>query len=119
MKNLITSFQEDLSNENVTQLFIDNNIDVKEGMYVHSLCRSFESSGHYDLSVNIEYDGKEATFTATTTNMSVIDDWAEDDCYFESDDNGHYYDNNEQVFAAALDHILTYRSEEINEWLNE
>lgn len=62
----------------------------------------FESSGHYKIGF-IDKDFN--SYSCTTTNMAIVDDWAESDDYYEDDNSGHWYNSQEEVEQAIIDEI--------------
>ena len=70
----------------------------------------FKSSGHYKLEI---IDKDFSSYSCTTTNMSIVDDWNEGAEYFESNDSGHFYDSHEEVEQAIIDKICQTNNIEV------
>jgi hypothetical protein len=59
----------------------------------------FQSAGHYKLEI---IDNDFNSYSCTTTNMSIPDDWNESDDYYEDDNSGHWYNSHEEVEQAII-----------------
>ncbi len=117
-----TSYHSDLSNEAVERILSENGFE-ESGLIVNDLSYRKTGYGHWKLEANIIrtadlYDN--LYLNVTTTNSSLIDDWNEDECYFQDDNSGHWFDSNGKVMEAALDYIISSEANQelISEFIN-
>jgi hypothetical protein len=113
------SNQINLSNESAERILSENGFELAN-FSVNNICYRFEGYGHWTLECEIadQDNWKEnVILKRTTTNSNLIDDWGEEESYFQDENSGHWYNSNEEVFEAAFDFILS--SEENREKLSE
>lgn len=101
------SYVRDLTNESIEKILTEYGFVDQECILIHSLNYRFKSSGHWELSCDISTmsDGL-ITLSVTTTDSMLIDDWNEDECYFEQENNGHWFESNEHVMSTAFEYII-------------
>ena len=112
----------DLSNDSVERILSENGFEQKN-LSVMALGYRKTGYGHWELECEIANQDdwtENIILKRTTTNSNLIDDWGEDEMYFEDDNSGHWYDSNSEVMEAAFDFILSSEAnqEELNEFLN-
>jgi hypothetical protein len=113
------SNQTALSSESAERILSENGFELAN-FSVSNMCYRFKGYGHWTLECEIadQDNWKEnVILKRTTTNSNLIDDWGEEESYFQDENSGHWYNSNEEVFEAAFDFILS--SEENREKLSE
>jgi len=121
MKNLTAQSRvEGLSDESAERILAENGFE-NAGLIINSIQKQFAGSGHYKLSVQIMEHGvyDDLWLDKVTTNMNLIDDWGEDEMYFEGDNTGHWFDSHDEVIEAAFEEIMRseHNQESLRDWI--
>jgi hypothetical protein len=67
-------------NIEISETEIKENVNFEcNELFIHSLNKRKVGAGHYELSLDLEIDGKHNYYKRVTTNMGIIDDMTEDD----------------------------------------
>ena len=116
----IISNQLDLTNEDALKVFEENGFEDVD-LSIYCMSKKFTGYGHYSLSVEVQKnDGSYDTInlSRTTTHMSIVDEWNEDESYFENG-NSCWFDSANHVMRYVLDFIIGYEpnTELLNEWV--
>lgn len=113
------SYQIDLTNKNVEEILIENDIlDDEDLAVVNSLSKKFTGYGHYEISAHITNDSHDSIdLKAIITDMSIVDEWNEDDCYFENEES--WFENAKAVMNRAFEIIVQNNIEELNEFISK
>jgi hypothetical protein len=101
----IRSNQEDLTKTDVRDVFNELGINTDKEIVINGVSKSFSSSGHYMLNVQIYIGNDEINLKRLTTDMGLIDDWNEDRCDRMNYENPIFY---------AFDYVLSERENVID-----
>lgn len=111
------SYQTNLTDENIEKILIENDI-LKNNLTIESLSKKFTGYGHYEISVYITDNSHNSIdLKVITTDMSIIDEWNKDDCYFENEES--WFESGEAVMNRAFEIIVQNNIEELNEFISE
>lgn len=115
MTNLVTSYQENLSNEAASQELTDwgfKNVELTIELMGHT----FKGSGHRNLFVQISKGRETISLERVTTDMTLTDAWGDDEETFE----GAMYESQDEVMKSAFSYILgLYENrKKLDEFLN-
>lgn len=113
----------DLSNESVERILSENGFK-EMGLSVNALGYKKTGYGHWLLSCEIADQNdwtNSIVLSRTTTNSNLIDDWGEDEVYFQSENSGKWYESNSDVMNCAFDFIISNESnqEQLRKFLNQ
>jgi hypothetical protein len=110
-----------LTSESVEKILSENGFESKN-LSVNALGYRKTGYGHWKLTCEIANQDnwrENVDLSVTTTDSNLIDDWGEDEQYFQDDNSGHWFSSNQEVMERAFDYILRSESnqETLAEWL--
>ena len=120
--NIYRNHIDGISDKEVERIFSENAFD--HNLAIHHLSYSRTGYGHYQLKLLISDLNNycdDLILTVTTTNSMLIDDWGEDEQYFQDENSGHWYDSNQEVLSTAIDSIISNEAnqEEFRNWIEK